>query len=325
MRTSAPEQSSSGSPSRARRSCWAPITGDQDLLSPCVLASAINERKDPGYDQSVVGFLMELTESLKGPQSEESIKVTTQLTELIKSLQPAALDRLLEMGGDAEKRKRFVIDASQHVAADAVLALVQAAAKASNQTISELAASPPRQARAAGREGRRAHARRSVDRDARSGRAARRQLGHAPAESGWLSGSARQDGATARVHAHAAAPASVRAEAARRHGARDGHARRPRLARGQSADLARRHRDAARSPRSCAREQRDRGRALASRRDAGQSAPPAARGADRSRAARAHLHTHGTRCGRAAARWARDERDAHDAPQAARSSRALRQ
>jgi hypothetical protein len=40
------------------------------------------------------------------------------------------------MGGDADKRKRFVMDASQHLAADAVLALVQAAAKASNQTIS---------------------------------------------------------------------------------------------------------------------------------------------------------------------------------------------
>ncbi len=109
---------------------------DETLLSPLVLASAISEKRDPAYDQSVVGFLLQLTESLKGPQTEESIKVTSQLTELIKSLQPAALDRLLEMGGDAEKRKRFVMDTSQHLAADAVLALVQAAAKASNQTIS---------------------------------------------------------------------------------------------------------------------------------------------------------------------------------------------
>lgn len=110
--------------------------GNEELLSPLVLASAINEKRDPAYDQSVVGFLMQLTESLKGPQSEESIKITSELSELIKSLQPAALDRLLDMGGDAEKRKRFVMDSSQHLAADAVLALVQAAAKASNQTIS---------------------------------------------------------------------------------------------------------------------------------------------------------------------------------------------
>lgn len=109
---------------------------DEELLSPFVLASALNEKRDPAYDQSVVGFLMQLTESLKGPQTEESLKVTSQLTELIKSLQPDALDRLLEMGGDAEKRKRFVMDTSQHLAADAVLALVQAAAKAANQTIS---------------------------------------------------------------------------------------------------------------------------------------------------------------------------------------------
>jgi hypothetical protein len=75
---------------------------DETLLSPLVLAGALKEKRDPGYDQSVVGFLLELTESLKGPQSAEAIKITSQLTELIKSLQPAALDRLLEMGGDAE-------------------------------------------------------------------------------------------------------------------------------------------------------------------------------------------------------------------------------
>jgi len=108
----------------------------ENILDPHVLASAINEKNDPAYDQTVVGFLMELTESLKGPQGEESIQITSQLSELIKSLQPAALDRLLEMGGDAEKRKRFVRETSQHVANDAVLALVKAAAKASNQTIS---------------------------------------------------------------------------------------------------------------------------------------------------------------------------------------------
>jgi hypothetical protein len=108
----------------------------EELLSPSVLASAINERRDPAHDQTVVDFLMQLTESLTGAPSEESLEVTSQLTELITSLQPAALERLLEMGGDAERRKRFVMDTSRQVAADAVLALVKAAAKASNQTIS---------------------------------------------------------------------------------------------------------------------------------------------------------------------------------------------
>ena len=110
--------------------------GSEELLNPRVLASALNERREPEYDQAVVDFLLELTESLKGPQSEDSITVSGQLTDLIKSLQPAALNRLLEMGGDAEKRKRLVKDASQYLAADAVLALVQSAAKASNQTLS---------------------------------------------------------------------------------------------------------------------------------------------------------------------------------------------
>ncbi len=109
----------------------------EELLDPRVLARALNERRnDPAYDQSVVGFLMQLTESLKGGPSEEAAQVSGQLTELIRALDPRTLERLMEMGGDSEKRKQLVIDASQHIAAEAVLALVQAAAKASNQTIS---------------------------------------------------------------------------------------------------------------------------------------------------------------------------------------------
>ena len=109
---------------------------NDDLLNPRVLASALNTRRSPEYDQAVVGFLMDLTESLKGPPSEDTVAVTGQLSDLIRSLQPEALNRLLEMGGDAEKRNRLVKDASQHLAAGAVLALVQSAAKVSNQTLS---------------------------------------------------------------------------------------------------------------------------------------------------------------------------------------------
>ena len=42
----------------------------------------------------------------------------------------------MEMGGDVEKRKKFVLDASQTLAAEAVIALARSAATASKQTIS---------------------------------------------------------------------------------------------------------------------------------------------------------------------------------------------
>ena len=109
---------------------------NDDLLNPLVLASALNTRRSPEYDQAVVGFLMDLTESLKGPPSEDTVAVSGQLSDLIRSLQPEALNRLLAMGGDADKRNRLVKEASQHLAAGAVLALVQSAAKVSNQTLS---------------------------------------------------------------------------------------------------------------------------------------------------------------------------------------------
>jgi len=108
-----------------------------ELLDPRVLASALNDRKaDAGYDQSVIGALMAITEALKGGQGEEAAETASKMTDLLKSLQPDTLQRLMEMGGDVEKRKRFVLDASQSLAAEAVLILVEAASKASRQGIS---------------------------------------------------------------------------------------------------------------------------------------------------------------------------------------------
>ena len=101
------------------------------------LASALNEQKDdPAYDQTIVSALMSITEALKGAQGEEATETAGKMAELLKTLAPETLDRLMEMGGDVEQRKQFVLDASQSLAAEAVLVLVQSAAKASKQTIS---------------------------------------------------------------------------------------------------------------------------------------------------------------------------------------------
>ncbi len=108
-----------------------------DLLDPMTLASALNDKKDdPAYDQTIVSALMSITEALKGAQGEEATETAGKMAELLKTLAPETLDRLMEMGGDVEQRKRFVLDASQTLAAEAVLVLVQSAAKASKQTIS---------------------------------------------------------------------------------------------------------------------------------------------------------------------------------------------
>ena len=96
----------------------------EDLLDPLVLANALNEKKDdPEYDQTVVSALMEITEALKGAQGEEAAETAGKMADLLRTLQPDTLERLMEMGGDAEQRKKFVLDASQSLAAEPLLGL----------------------------------------------------------------------------------------------------------------------------------------------------------------------------------------------------------
>src|SRR5437899_8026018 len=51
-------------------------------------------------------------------------------------MRPETLRRLIEMGGDIAQRHKFVLDATESMAVDAVLDLVQAAADTAHQTIS---------------------------------------------------------------------------------------------------------------------------------------------------------------------------------------------
>ena len=110
---------------------------NDDLLDPLTLASALNDRSDdPPYEQSIVNALMSITEALKGAQGEEATETAGKMADLLKALAPETLERLMQMGGNVEQRKKFVLDASQSLAAEAVLVLVQAAASASKQGIS---------------------------------------------------------------------------------------------------------------------------------------------------------------------------------------------
>jgi hypothetical protein len=104
---------------------------------PVVIAKAIEEhKKDEAYDQVVVGYLLQIAEELKTKGGKEAAALQKRISRLVATLQPETLGRLLEMGGDSRQRKKFVIDASQGMAVDAVVELVQAAASTSGQNIS---------------------------------------------------------------------------------------------------------------------------------------------------------------------------------------------
>ncbi len=125
----------------ARAALAAESTDDRveaaDAADPVVIAKAIEEhKKDAAYDQVVVGYLLQIAEELKTKSGKDAAALQKRISRLVATLQPDTLERLLEMGGDVRQRRKFVADASQGMAVDAVVELVQAAASTSGQTIS---------------------------------------------------------------------------------------------------------------------------------------------------------------------------------------------
>jgi hypothetical protein len=112
--------------------------GDETITpEPAAVANAINEQAHAvAYDQVIVGYLLQLAGELRHGDERGSAEVRRRLASMIDGLSPATLRRLVEMGGDDAQRRRFVLDASHGFAAEAVVRLVEAAAEASEQTIS---------------------------------------------------------------------------------------------------------------------------------------------------------------------------------------------
>ena len=110
---------------------------EAESADPVVVAKAIEEhKKDAAYDQVVVGYLLQIAEELKSKSGKEAAALQKRISRLVATLKPDTLERLLEMGGDFRQRRKFVADASQGMAVDAVVELVQAAASTSGQSIS---------------------------------------------------------------------------------------------------------------------------------------------------------------------------------------------
>jgi len=106
---------------------------------PAVIARAIDERtkgEAGAYDQAIVGYLLQIAEELKGAGSTEAVALRRRMSRLLRSMKPETLRRLVMMGGDSAQRRRFVADATDGMAIDAVVAIVQAAADSSQQQIS---------------------------------------------------------------------------------------------------------------------------------------------------------------------------------------------
>ena len=109
---------------------------EPESTEPSVVAQAINEHPAAkAYDQVIVGYMLQLAQELKQDGSGSSA-VRRRMSRLIGALDENTLQRLIEMGGDLNQRKQFVVDATEALAVDAVVEIVQAAAATTNQTIS---------------------------------------------------------------------------------------------------------------------------------------------------------------------------------------------
>jgi hypothetical protein len=109
----------------------------EDDADPKVIAESIEQHsREAAYDQVIVGYMLQLAEELKSERGAESERVRQRLATLMREMDDATLARLVELGGDFGSRKRFVLDANQSLAVDAVVKVLQAAATASRQTVS---------------------------------------------------------------------------------------------------------------------------------------------------------------------------------------------
>jgi RNase H-fold protein (predicted Holliday junction resolvase) len=124
---------------RAALAADSAVAGDDGdrALEPVAVARAIDEhQREQAYDQVIVGYMLQITDELKTGKGAETTALQRRISKMVGALQPETLERLLSMSGDNRQRRRFVLDAAQGMAVDAVVDLVRAAADAEHQTIS---------------------------------------------------------------------------------------------------------------------------------------------------------------------------------------------
>ncbi|HEX2718860.1 MAG TPA: hypothetical protein VHM67_14370 [Gemmatimonadaceae bacterium] len=104
---------------------------------PEAVARAIDEHKrDAAYDQVIVGYLLQIADELRTAEGRDAVALRARVSKLVSAMRPETLRTLLSMGNDVGQRRKFILDATQGMAVDAVLELLRAGADVSKQTVS---------------------------------------------------------------------------------------------------------------------------------------------------------------------------------------------
>jgi hypothetical protein len=112
-------------------------TEENSAADPAEVAHAIDEHhREEAYDQVIVGYLLQIADELRTTDGRDAVALRKRVSRLLGSVKPETLRNLLAMGNNVEQRQKFVLDATQGMAVDAVIELLRAAADVSKQTIS---------------------------------------------------------------------------------------------------------------------------------------------------------------------------------------------
>jgi hypothetical protein len=134
--TLAGRQQDSGTEARVGLSTG-PAEDESAAVDPSIVAKAIEKHpRGTAYDQVIVGYLLQIAEEVKRGGGAESVALQRRVSQLVKEMDKGTLARLLEMGGDRDQRRQFLLNASDALAVDAVIDLVRAASQTEHQTVS---------------------------------------------------------------------------------------------------------------------------------------------------------------------------------------------
>lgn len=104
---------------------------------PLIVARAIDDQVGQvAYDRVVLDYLGQMAEEISGRPGAWEPRARERVSRLVASLRPETLRSLLEAGADHAERRRFALTASEVLAVDAVVEVVEAAAVTTGQSIS---------------------------------------------------------------------------------------------------------------------------------------------------------------------------------------------
>ena len=124
------------------RAAVAGTSGESDLadeteLDPSQIADKLRGHKERAYDEVIVSYLLQIADKLAdGDPASQPLR--DKISELVGALDRPTLERILRMGGDAQRRRQIVRHAFEGVGGTAALKILETAAATTGQEISVL-------------------------------------------------------------------------------------------------------------------------------------------------------------------------------------------